>query len=124
MTREVEATNLAHVTYLHSPSLSRILKDLEKRKFIVKRTNKADMRRTIVSISSRGSKLIEAVSPHSEAVYAEIARRIGVRKFRLLEELLRELEERMLKTAPISTDVNRHVDIHLSKRRQRRRSRL
>src|SRR5437879_12731146 len=68
----IEVTELARVAFLLGPSLSRILRDLEARDLIERRTAKADLRRGEVSISSTGLKLIAAVAPTPEAVYAEM----------------------------------------------------
>jgi homoprotocatechuate degradation regulator HpaR len=88
----IEVTELAHVAFLLGPSLSRILRDLEARDLIERRTAKADLRRGVVSISARGLKLIEAVAPTSEAIYAAITRRYGARKLAELQEMLHALE--------------------------------
>src|SRR6202789_1482182 len=50
----IEVTELARVAFLLGPSLSRILRDLEARHLIERRTAKADLRRAMVSISARG----------------------------------------------------------------------
>ena len=76
----------------HGLSLSRILRDLEARDLIERRTAKADLRRGEVSISPKGLKLIEAVAPTSEAIYAEITNRYGARKLAELQDMLAELE--------------------------------
>src|SRR6201990_461888 len=68
----IEVTELARLALLLGPSLSRILRDLEARDLIERRTAKADLRRAMVSISAKGLKLIEAVAPTSEMIYAEI----------------------------------------------------
>src|SRR6188472_1348697 len=88
----IEVTELARVAFLLGPSLSRILRDLEARDLIERRTAKADLRRGVVSISPKGLKLIEAVAPNSEAIYAEITQRYGVRKLGELQDMLGELE--------------------------------
>ena len=88
----IEVTELARTAFLLGPSLSRILRDLEARDLIERRTAKADLRRGEVSISSKGMKLIEAVAPNSEAIYAEITNRFGARKLAELQEMLGELE--------------------------------
>ncbi|ANW03487.1 homoprotocatechuate degradation operon regulator HpaR [Bradyrhizobium icense] len=88
----IEVTELARVAFLLGPSLSRILRDLEARDLIERRTAKADLRRGEVSISSKGLKLIEAVAPTSEAIYAEITDRYGARKLAELQDMLGELE--------------------------------
>ena len=88
----IEVTELARVAFLLGPSLSRILRDLEARQLIERRTAKADLRRAMVSISAKGLKLIEAVAPTSEAIYAEITRRYGARKLAELQDMLGALE--------------------------------
>src|SRR5881396_2359918 len=88
----IEVTELARVAFLLGPSLSRILRDLEARDLIERRTAKADLRRGVVSISARGLKVIEAVAPTSEAIYAEITSRYGARKLAELQDMLGVLE--------------------------------
>src|SRR6201982_1768171 len=68
----IEVTELARTAFLLGPSLSRILRDLEARHLIERKAAKTDLRRAVVSISAKGLKLIEAVAPTSEAIYAEI----------------------------------------------------
>lgn len=88
----IEVTELARVAFLLGPSLSRILRDLEARNLIERKTAKADQRRSMVSISKEGVKLMASVAPSSEAIYAEITRRFGTRKLAELQEMLGELE--------------------------------
>src|SRR6202042_1083672 len=73
----IEVTELARVAFLLGPSLSRILRDLEAGHLIERKLAKVDLRRSVVSISARGLRLIEAVAPTSEAIYAAITRRYG-----------------------------------------------
>jgi len=89
----VEVTELARTAFLLGPSLSRILRDLEARNLIERETAKADQRRSMVSISKEGVKLMASVAPTSEAIYAEITRRFGARKLAELQEMLGELEQ-------------------------------
>ena len=88
----IEVTELARVAFLLGPSLSRILRDLEARHLIERKVVKADQRRVVVSISARGLRLIEAVAPSSEAIYAAMTARYGARKLAKLQEMLRQLE--------------------------------
>src|ERR1700730_421826 len=83
----IEVTELARVAFLLGPSLSRILRDLESRQLIERRTTKADLRRGVVSISQKGLKLIERVAPTSEAIYAEITRRYGAQRLAELQDM-------------------------------------
>src|SRR5436853_6290640 len=50
----IEVTELARTAFLLGPSLSRILRDLEARDLIERRTPEADLRRGEVSISPKG----------------------------------------------------------------------
>src|SRR5882757_6806141 len=88
----IEVTELARVAFLLGPSLSRILRDLEARHLIERKAAKADLRRAMVSISAKGLKLIEAVAPTSEMIYAEITKRYGARKLSELQDMLTALE--------------------------------
>jgi homoprotocatechuate degradation regulator HpaR len=88
----IEVTELARLAFLLGPSLSRILRDLEARQLIERRTAKADLRRGVVSISVKGLRLIEAVAPSSEAIYAAITGRYGARKLAELQDMLHALE--------------------------------
>ena len=88
----IEVTELARVAFLLGPSLSRILRDLEARQLIERKVAKADLRRGVVSISAKGLRLIEAVAPSSEEIYADITRRYGARKLAELQDMLHALE--------------------------------
>ena len=88
----IEVTELARTAFLLGPSLSRILRDLEARQLIERRVAEADQRRAVVSISADGLKLIAAVAPSSEAIYAAITKRFGARRLAELQEMLVALE--------------------------------
>ena len=89
----VEVSALARTAFLLGPSLSRILRDLEARRLIERKTAKTDLRRGMVSISEKGLKLMERVAPTSEEIYAAIARRFGARRLAELQDMLGELEQ-------------------------------
>src|ERR1700742_4400699 len=88
----IEVTELAHTAFLLAPSLSRILRDLEARDLVERKTAETDLRRTLVSISDKGLRLMELVAPSSEAIYAAITRRYGARKLTELQDMLGALE--------------------------------
>jgi len=50
----IEVTELARVAFLLGPSLSRMLRDLDARGLIDRRSAEADLRRGVVSISAKG----------------------------------------------------------------------
>jgi homoprotocatechuate degradation regulator HpaR len=89
---EMEVTILANATFLLPPSLSRILKDLQRRGLVKRRSDRRDARRNLVAITAKGNELIDTLSPHSELIYAEITKCVGPKNFELLQTLLRQLE--------------------------------
>jgi homoprotocatechuate degradation regulator HpaR len=88
----IEVTELARTAFLLGPSLSRILRDLEARKLVERKTAKTDLRRGVVSISEKGIRLMEIVAPSSEAIYAAITKRYGAKKLGELQDMLGALE--------------------------------
>ncbi|MFD2252446.1 homoprotocatechuate degradation regulator HpaR [Pseudochelatococcus lubricantis] len=100
----IEISQLAEVTFLLPPSLSRILKDLDERGLILRRASDTDMRRGLVSISPQGLELIERAGVDSEEIYGEITGRFGAERLTLLHALLRELVD-CLDGAAIGTSV-------------------
>jgi homoprotocatechuate degradation regulator HpaR len=88
----LEVTELAEATFLLAPSLSRILPDLENRELVSRRPVDTDLRRSVVSLESRGLELIAAHAPYSEEMYAEIAERFGAQRTEQLIGLLQELK--------------------------------
>jgi len=88
----IEVTELARTAFLLGPSLSRILRDLDARGLIARKTAKTDLRRGVISISEKGLRLMEVVAPSSEAIYAAITRRYGAKKLAELQQMLGALE--------------------------------
>lgn len=88
----IETSRLAQKVYLLPPSLSRILRDLDERGLIVRRPDAIDMRVGLITISPAGRALIDAISPQSESIYAEITLRFGVDNLHTLQSLLLTLE--------------------------------
>ncbi|MBS0639341.1 MAG: homoprotocatechuate degradation operon regulator HpaR [Acetobacteraceae bacterium] len=88
----LEVTELARVTFLLGPSLSRILKDLEARGLIERHPDPGDLRRAHIGISTAGAALIERVSPESELIYSAIADTFGAERMADLQRLLEQLE--------------------------------
>ena len=64
---EMEVMMLADATYLLPPSMSRILKDLQRRGLVTRRSDRNDLRRNLVAITPKGNDLISTLSPRSEA---------------------------------------------------------
>jgi homoprotocatechuate degradation regulator HpaR len=90
--RAVEISELARATFILAPSLSRIIRDLDRRDLVNRINDSLDLRRSLISIAPAGLELIERVAPRSEAIYGEIARRFGAQRLAELQRLLEDLE--------------------------------
>ena len=97
----LEATELARRTVLLSPSLSRILRDLEARGLVERASVRSDLRRARIRVSAVGARLIAAIAPDSEATYDSITRQFGHDKLNALFALLNELEQALETEAPL-----------------------
>lgn len=88
---ETEITALAEHVFLLPPSLSRILRDLELRGLLVRRSSAMDQRRALVSVTPAGVALIREVEPELLAVRLEMRALFGLDRLRALDALLEEL---------------------------------
>ena len=87
-----EVTVLAERVFLLPPSLSRILRDLETRRLMVRRISRDDQRRSIVSLTPAGYVLIDQTEPEIAKAASEIRGLYGLHRMGELERLLGELE--------------------------------
>ncbi|HYD68763.1 homoprotocatechuate degradation operon regulator HpaR [Azospirillum sp.] len=85
----LRAGELARVSCISMPSLSRILKVLEKRGLTVRTAEESDLRAVQIAISATGRALVAGIGPHSERRYAEITQAFGTQR---LDALYAELE--------------------------------
>ena len=108
----IEVTELARTAFLLGPSLSRILRDLEARKLIERKTAKTDLRRGVVSISEKGVKLMEVVAPSSEAIYAAITKRYGAKKLASCRTCWARWRRASLVSAPPLRPSNESANLH------------
>lgn len=91
--RPLDVGEIAQVTFLLGPSLSRILANLDDRRLIVRRPDPTDQRRSEVRLSAGGRRLFEQIAPSSEAAYMDIETEFGPERLRQLMSLLKTLEK-------------------------------
>ncbi|WP_453973865.1 homoprotocatechuate degradation operon regulator HpaR [Amorphus sp. MBR-141] len=91
--QEVDATNVAQRSCIMAPSLTRILRHLEERGLIARHQHVNDGRRTILSMTNKGVRLIAKVAPESRRIYGDIRARFGEERFELLLDLLEQLND-------------------------------
>jgi homoprotocatechuate degradation regulator HpaR len=85
---ELDASQLAGKALVLAPSLTRMIRTLEKARLITKRKDKDDKRRTLVSISAKGRSLINEVAPESAEIYSELQKKFGKADMERLLDLL------------------------------------
>jgi len=88
---EMDASLLARRALVRAPSLTRIVRVLEKRKLLRKRADKLDSRRVLLSLGPAAGPLMAEVTPESLAIYKEIESSFGQRDMTLLLDLLERL---------------------------------
>lgn len=96
----IDVGELADTTFLLGPSLSRILANLDQRSLITRRADPGDQRRSMISLATKGRRLVARVAPKSEREYAEIERLLGPDTLGDLLHLLSELAA----TSPATID--------------------
>ena len=97
---ECDAGDLASVSFMLAPSLSRILQKLESRRLVKRRSDSADQRRALISLTKKGRRLFEDVRPHSRDSYADIAEALGADRLAELYEILGEVERQLEGNGP------------------------
>ncbi len=86
-----DASEIAERCAILLPSLSRILQNLERRSLVRRKPDKNDQRRSLVSITTKGVRLVEEIAPISEERYRLIAEKFGEQRLSDLYEMLAEL---------------------------------
>lgn len=82
---------LSAQTLIMAPSMTRIVRSLDKAGLVQRRIDHNDLRAASLSISARGIKLIQQVAPHSEKRYDQIAMAIGPGRLKDLTQQLRQI---------------------------------
>jgi homoprotocatechuate degradation regulator HpaR len=92
---ELDATELAARSLVLGPSLTRMIKTLEKRKLVAKRKDSEDGRRALLALAPKARALIQDITPESLAIYEEIEGCIGRHESERLLDLLDSLSKRL-----------------------------
>lgn len=86
-----EPTLLAQQSVILTPSLTRILANLEGRDLISRSRHKQDGRKQVAILSQKGRDLIAKITPESTAIYAELEAEFGADETHDLMQALRRL---------------------------------
>ena len=90
---EMDASELARMSLILPPSLTRITRNLAAEGLVVRRSGTPDQRRVRLSLSAAGLQRYRAVVPSSEAIYRTIESCFGSAKLDQLLDLLTELNQ-------------------------------
>lgn len=91
---EVEQTAIAREACLLLPSLTRILKSLEEDGLVGRVRDEGDKRRTLVSITEKGRRLVHDNLGMADKVNADLEQKLGREKLEQLLDLLDALQGR------------------------------
>ena len=91
----LDISELSVRCHLLMPSLSRIIRNLDSRSLIERRTSERDQRRSVIFLTNSGRKLYKLVAPKSIERYDYITEKFGYGKLELLYDLLDELVEKI-----------------------------
>lgn len=100
----LDASEVAARASILAPSLTRIIKALEDRKFIIRGKFEDDGRRVLLAIAPIGMALIEEVQPERQAIYSAIKERFGDQKVEQLLDMLEILISSEIAPNQISPD--------------------
>lgn len=101
---EIAASDLASATCLRASSLSRIIKDLEGRHYLTRRSQIEDLRRTMISIAPRGRALMQQLVPATRELTEMVAERFGRERLDTLIDLSVDLDTSLGGPAPSEDD--------------------
>ncbi len=88
---ETDPSGLAQAGLLYSPTVTRILKELNDRGLLKRRADAKDGRRWIVCVTPKGRDLLESTSRLTSVVLEEYRARFGAERLKQLQSELAEL---------------------------------
>lgn len=86
---------LAQMTFISMPSLSRLLKTLEGRALIKRSRHAGDLRGAEFGLTQAGHAIVAEIAPHSEETYLEIERIVGHAEVEQLYHVLEHVVQRL-----------------------------
>jgi homoprotocatechuate degradation regulator HpaR len=87
----LDATEVANRASILAPSLTRMIKSLETRKFIKRQKDAKDGRRVMLQITPLGLEFLEKAIPESSEIHRKIEKQFGHEKLNALLDLLHEV---------------------------------
>jgi len=95
---EIDASELAKRSFLLAPSLTRILRFLEREKLVKRSSDANDNRRYVFVLTRNGRRIYDEVGPDSELLYSDIEQAFGTKKLEAMYALLAEFYTALAET--------------------------
>ena len=86
--RRLRPMELAQMTFISMPSLSRLLRTLEGRALVLRARHASDQRGAEFSLTPAGHAIVAEIAPSSEDTYLDIEQRVGATDVAQLYQLL------------------------------------
>ena len=93
-------------THTHKTKVSRAVALLEKRKFLVRRINRADMREALLSLTAAGRATYEDLAPHALDFARRLTEILAPGDRDAFQRALRQITERSAQLATEATEQN------------------
>lgn len=95
---------MAQMTFISMPSLSRLLKTLETRQLITRSRLEEDLRGSEFDLTQAGHAIVKEIAPDSEATYKEIENLMGHAEIEQLYRVLDQIVQRLGISSDIGSD--------------------
>lgn len=102
--RVLRPMEMAQMTFISMPSLSRLLKTLEVRTLIQRGRLADDLRGSEFSLTDAGNTLVQEIAPSSEATYTEIESLMGHADVEQLYQVLAKVVQRLGEPSSIEVE--------------------
>ncbi|HQQ70899.1 MAG TPA: homoprotocatechuate degradation operon regulator HpaR [Alicycliphilus sp.] len=93
--RPLRPMEMAEMTFISMPSLSRLLKTLEAKALVHRGHHAGDLRGSEFGLTQAGHAMVAEIAPHSEATYSEIESLVGHADIEQLYHVLAQIVQRL-----------------------------
>ncbi|MCK0532801.1 MarR family transcriptional regulator [Sphingobium agri] len=98
---ELDASSIAKEALLYAPTVTRILRELTERQWVVRSTDPNDGRRSVISISDEGRRLVQGTATYTVPMLSAYAEAFGEQRLR---DFIAEARELAKALEPFSPD--------------------
>lgn len=99
-TGELSPSHLSSVVVQSRTNMTRVADDLVKRGLVARRPSSQDRRRVALSLTTRGTRLVERLLPHTWSEYEHLLAPLGAIGQEALDSTLRALLQRIAEPVP------------------------